>query len=326
MELGLGPTIDGFKSAINECGAQQRWERALLLLSKLERRQLQPDERVLGAALKVCGMCTQWGQALQLLDTLEEKQVKITTRHISLAISAIEGTGDWTRALSLLASLGPRQLQATVEAYTWTICTCARASEWGSALQLLEQMIQEAVDPNEITYRQLSVMCRKQGLWQHGLQLLADVKASPLQWDVAVVLGAVSMACVRAQEWQQAASILAEFESQLEPNYYLHLAQISTLAQREQCHGWEAAFVWLAQKDARGEDGMLDEDVVCPVIRACGSEWQKALEWILALQEEGGVVTTTIYDALVRTREAQGDDVLLDQEDEQLGEEDWRFA
>ena len=299
MELGLGPTLDGFRSAIAECGAQQRWERALLLLTKLERRQLQADGSLLLAAMRACSMSAQWTQALHLLDTLEEKEVKMTARHCATAISALEPSGDWTRALSLLASLGLKDLQPTVDAYTWAICTCARASEWGKAYSLLDQMTEESVPPNEITYRQLAVLSRRAVLWEKGLQLLADVQASQIRWNVPVVLGAVSMSCIRAQEWQQAAGILAGFEGPLESNYFLNLVQIKILSERKQCEGWEAAFSWLSGRDE------LDEDVVCPVIRACGAQWQKALGWMLDLQEQGFVVTTGMYEELVRIRAAQ---------------------
>ena len=196
MELGLGPTKDGFRSAIAECGAQRRWERALLLVTKLQRRQLQADESIMAAAMKAVSLSAQWVQALHLLGNLPEISVKITARHCTVAISAMQPSGDWARALSLLA---PRDLQPTVDTYTWTICTCAKASEWSRAFNLCHRMMEDGLRPNKITYRQLAVMCRKDALWEHGLQLLVDAQASQVAWDVPVVLGAVGMSCVRAQ-------------------------------------------------------------------------------------------------------------------------------
>ncbi|CAE7338469.1 MRL1 [Symbiodinium natans] len=306
MELGLGPTIDGFRSAIAECGAQRRWERALLLLTKLERRQLHPDASIMAVAMRVCSMSAQWQQALHFLDVLQEKDVKMTARHCTLAISAMQASGDWARAFSLLAFMAQRGLPATGETYTWSIRTCAQASEWGRAFSLLDRMNKESIDPDEGTYRQLAVLCRKAVLWEHGLQLLADIRALQVPWDLSVALGAVSMACIRAREWQRAAAALAAFEGQpMETNYFLNLAQITVWQEQKQCDGWEAAFAWLAQKDCLDS---LDDDIACPVIRACGSEWQKALEWMLALQEQGVAVTTNMYQQLVRMRAADDDD------------------
>ena len=319
MELGLGPTKDGFRSAIAECGAQRRWERALLLVTKLERRQLHPDESIMAAAMKAVSLSAQWVQALHLLGNLPKISVKINARHCTIAISAMQPSGDWARALSLLASMAPRDLQPTVDTYTWTICTCAKASEWSRAFNLRDQMMEEGMQPNKITYRQLAVMCRKEALWEHGLQLLADAQASQVAWDVPVVLGAVGMSCVRAQQWQRAAAVLAEFEGQLmETNYFWNLAQIRILAEREQCDGWEAAFAWLSEQDLDS----FDDETVCPAISACGAQWQKALEWLLALQEGGTAVTTAMYQELVRIRATGGED-----EDEDYDmDEDWPLA
>mmetsp|Transcript_8707 Transcript_8707/g.20159 ORF Transcript_8707/g.20159 Transcript_8707/m.20159 type:complete len:328 (-) Transcript_8707:6-989(-) len=300
MELGLGLSLHGFRCAIIECGRQRSWERAVGLLTKLERRGLQANEKVYADVITACGKADQWQEAIQLLETMREKQIDPTDESYNAAMTELAICGRWSEAFQLFEDMEERELCPDATAYASVIRACASQSDWAGGLRVFAEMQGRAITANVQSFFALSQLCFKSpGLWQQAVWVIEEMRSlsTPAADDAETwphVYSTCASTCVRAQEWEQASCILADFQRlSLPVPFILNLAQIQTMVARHQCAPWQAALLWLAQ---RGEP---DEDAVAAAIRSCGPGWQHALELVLDLQEEGFTMSARIYQELV---------------------------
>eukprot|EP00438_Fugacium_kawagutii_P014868 Skav220144 [mRNA] locus=scaffold1320:317401:317652:+ [translate_table: standard] len=65
-------------------------ERAILLLTKLERRALQPHPLPYSHAISACSKAVQWTSALHLMEEMKERQVPVEDIAYTAAIGACQ--------------------------------------------------------------------------------------------------------------------------------------------------------------------------------------------------------------------------------------------
>lgn len=135
MPAPVGVSIDGYASAISELGRQMRWPRALLMLTKLERRGLRGDIKTYTAALGACGNALQWAKAVELLSAVRRKQVETNAVTYNCAILACQRSSELRGALRLFEELEP--WGGDEPAYEAVIKACVEGEAWERALSLL---------------------------------------------------------------------------------------------------------------------------------------------------------------------------------------------
>ena len=135
MPAPVGVSIDGYASAISELGRQMRWPRALLMLTKLERRQLEGDIKTFTAALGACGSALQWAKALELLSEVQRRQVETTSVTYNCAILACQRSSELPQALRLFQEM--EAWGGDEPAYEAVLKACVEGEAWERALSLL---------------------------------------------------------------------------------------------------------------------------------------------------------------------------------------------
>ena len=172
----IGVSIDGYTSAIAECGRQLRWERSLILLNKLERRRLPCSVKTFGAAMGACATATEWERALCLLEEYDVRRLAPDRAAYNAAIQACGKVASTNQALSLFEELETVEEPNCIN-YNTILFACVEGGAWERALGFLKDFKTKSFDPTFQTWSieiQLRALLASSSLWEAGLQIIAE--------------------------------------------------------------------------------------------------------------------------------------------------------
>ena len=90
LENQLEANVFSYSACISVCARAKRWEKALLLLSRMESHGHTPDIYSFNSAISACEKGEQWEKALQLLDEMQQRRLEPDVISFNAAISACE--------------------------------------------------------------------------------------------------------------------------------------------------------------------------------------------------------------------------------------------
>eukprot|EP00435_Cladocopium_sp_Y103_P016267 s933_g4.t1 len=203
LVAAIGVTIHGYANAIRECGQQLRWEKArdaITLLTKLEKRNLQPDSLPYASAVGACAFAAQWVSALDLLDEMTERRLPAEIAAYNAAIMA-----------QLFDDIGEVGLDPDRRAY--------------EAIDFKAKDGMEAVFPMHVLDIQVQAAYEGVATWRAALQWISSVgnvsdEDDPAQLEEKVC---AFLRCCRGSAWPLGLSVLSSLQSQrLTPTTWIY--------------------------------------------------------------------------------------------------------
>lgn len=230
LSAGIGVTIHGYANAIRECGQQLRWEKAITLLSKLERRNLQPDSLPYASAVGACAFAAQWPSSLALLEEMTERRLAPEMAAYNAAIMACQRSSLFDEALQLFDDIGEAGLEPDRRSYEAIVEACVEAKEWEWALKFLSDFKakdgMEAVFPMHVLDIQVLAAYEGVATWRAALQWLCEniaVPAVPAAVPAEEEKVCAFLHCCSGSAWPRGLCALSSLQSQrLSPTTWMY--------------------------------------------------------------------------------------------------------
>jgi len=128
--------VIAFNAAISACDKGLQWERALGLLSELERRVLQPDFVSLSSSVSSCEKGWQWELTIALLEVMQSSTTETDGIFVSAALGACGKVGALKQVMKFVSDVQRvgRILDRITRMY---FC---QTLEWGYRLGMVQRL------------------------------------------------------------------------------------------------------------------------------------------------------------------------------------------
>ena len=191
------PSVVTFNTAMSACGRAERWQHAMLLSERLFTQRLRADVITSSSLITACA--AHWAYAVRLIGLWDIAPSVVT---FNAAMNACGKGFEWQQALVLLQDLRAEELQADVITFNSLISACAKSSEWQLAACFFSEAAKEVV-PSIITYNSVLDACKQAGLWQLALSLLE----ASMHLTATVVTFSTALSACQSQ-WPTALRVL----------------------------------------------------------------------------------------------------------------------
>ncbi|CAK0880212.1 unnamed protein product [Prorocentrum cordatum] len=169
-----GARCHRYSAGISACEKAEKWQRALVLLSKMWEVRLEPNV----ISLRRRDQRLREGQAVAAGSGAAHRCAGGEARaqlSYSAGISACEKGNQWQRALALLNEAREAKLELAVISYNAGVRACERGGQWQRALALLGEMQEAKHDPDSISYTAGVSACEFGEQWLRASALLSEM-------------------------------------------------------------------------------------------------------------------------------------------------------
>jgi len=313
------PNVVSFSNAILACAKGQQWNLAIDLFNSMSKFQIRPNTICLNAALNACAEDGQVRTAMQLLSKAElafgvrPDLVTFNTLLNVVANSAALplGKSHWQVANELLERMIALKIKPDVTTFGSAILSCRRGSpeDCLKAFDFLDAMSSHGVAPNSYSLGATISCLGRAGEWQRALELLDRMKQDYGVAPDTIVCNAALSALERSGQWQASRDLLRDmkkgkrgFSKNCTPDLTSYASVVSAHARAGE---WEGALEFSRQAGSSSNNagGSRSADVqhfvderwkrgveaigYTAAIKACKSDWQKALAVLTEMQNAG---------------------------------------
>lgn len=198
---GLEPNAITCSIAISAC--DEKWLRALQLLSLSRREELELNLVVHGAALSACERAVQWQQTLLILEETEGSGLSHNIVARNSAISACSKGRCWERTLNSAMSSG-RESSLDVVTFSIAISSCQKCHQWMHVSGVLQRMLQQRLQPDALTVLEAKGTSESEQRWLQEIAILQDLQSSRFGFDLTT-FDVMFSTC---RTWLQSLSVL----------------------------------------------------------------------------------------------------------------------
>jgi len=313
------PDAVSFSNAILACAKGRQWNLAVDLFNSMSKFQARPNVICLNAALNACAEDGQISTAMQLLSKAELVfgiQPDLVTFNTLLNVVANSaalplGNPHWQVANELLARMTALDIKPDVTSFSSAILSCRRGNprECLKAFDFLDAMSSHGVTPNSYSLGATISCLGHGGEWQRALELLDRMEQDYGVAPDTIVCNAALSALERSGQWQASRDLLLAmkkgkrgFGKGSTPDLTSYASVVSAHARAGE---WEGALKFSRQAGSSsnnevssrstGVQRFVDERWKRGVeaigytaaIKACRSDWQKALAVLEEMQTAG---------------------------------------
>eukprot|EP00913_Durusdinium_trenchii_P018594 g17472.t1 len=122
-EFTVSPDVISFTSSITACERAAQWQRALVILTDMPKKQILPNVISFNAAITACERGNQSPIALKLFEKMPEMKITPDVISYNATISSCGKGLQWQQALMLFLEMGAKSLRADQFGYnaaSWT--------------------------------------------------------------------------------------------------------------------------------------------------------------------------------------------------------------
>eukprot|EP00529_Nitzschia_sp_RCC80_P000233 CAMPEP_0113493024 /NCGR_PEP_ID=MMETSP0014_2-20120614/28377_1 /TAXON_ID=2857 /ORGANISM="Nitzschia sp." /LENGTH=865 /DNA_ID=CAMNT_0000386871 /DNA_START=122 /DNA_END=2719 /DNA_ORIENTATION=+ /assembly_acc=CAM_ASM_000159 len=204
---GTPPNVVAYTASITGCEYAGEWKTAFILLDRMRKEGVEPNEMTMGAVIGACATAC----AKSTAQTFEFDNLDDDDNDTPLPQQ---------KALQLLKILknDPSTVNPNIQIYNACIRTCAEARDVHGAFELLKEIKDAGLDRTQVTYGSLMTACERVGdvkKVNRVFELMNDDNMKPNE----VIYGAAISCCRKANDPQRALWLLKKMiQEKLLPN------------------------------------------------------------------------------------------------------------